>query len=364
MLILPLERVADRRESEGGNEMNLHTLLGVDLPILQAPMAGVQGSALAVAVSNAGGLGSLPCAMLSTDAMRKELAAIRSQTTRPYNVNFFCHTPPAVDTQREAAWRGRLAPYYEELGLDAGAVVPSGRAPFSAEAAGILEEFRPAVVSFHFGLPSDDLLARVRSLGAKVLSTATTVEEALWLEARGVDAIIAQGLEAGGHRGLFLSDDLTTQVGTLALIPQVVSAVRTPVIAAGGIADASGAAAALRLGACGVQVGTAYLLCPEAATSAVHRAALKGKTARHTALTNVFSGRPARGIMNRLMREVGPMSEAAPAFPLAAGAVAPLRAKAESLGSGDFSPLWSGQNASGCREIPAAQLTLELAAKI
>ena len=227
-----------------------------------------------------------------------------------------------------------------------------GRAPFSPEVADVLDEFRPAVVSFHFGLPSAELLARVRSWGSKVFSSATTVDEARWLEARGVDAIIAQGFEAGGHRGMFLSDDLTTQVGTLALVPQIVNAVKTPVIAAGGIADAKGVAAALALGAAGVQVGTAYLLCPEATTSAVHRAALKSEAARHTALTNVFTGRPARGIVNRVMREVGPISAAAPAFPLAAAAIAPLRAQAESLGSGDFSPLWSGQNASGCKEVP------------
>jgi nitronate monooxygenase len=340
----------------------LQDLLGVGLPIIQAPMAGVQGSALAIAVAKAGGLGSLPCAMLTPDGMRKELAAIREQTDRPYNVNFFCHSPPTPDARREKAWRERLAPYYEELGLDKDAVPQGGRAPFSAESADVLEEFRPAVVSFHFGLPSAELLARVRSLGAKVLSTATTVEEALWLESRGVDAIIAQGNEAGGHRGMFLSDDLTTQVGTLSLVPQIVKAVNKPVIAAGGIADARGVAAALRLGACGAQVGTAYLLCPEANTSAIHRAALKSEAARHTALTNVFTGRPARGIVNRIVREVGPISAEAPAFPLAAGAVAPLRTKAESLGSGDFSPLWSGQNASGCREVPAAHLTGELAA--
>jgi nitronate monooxygenase len=344
--------------------MNLKTMIGVDLPIIQAPMAGVQGSALAVAVSNAGGLGSLPCAMLTPDAMRKELTAIRSQTDRPFNVNFFCHKPPTPDAQREQVWRKTLAPYYTELGLDSGAVTQSGRTPFDAVAADLLDEFRPAVVSFHFGLPSADLLARVRFCGAKVFSTATTIEESLWLKARGVDAIIAQGIEAGGHRGMFLTDDLTTQVGTVALVPQIASAVKIPVIAAGGIADAKGVAAALRLGACAVQVGTAYLLCPEATTSPIHRAALKSAAARHTAMTNIFTGRPARGIVNRLMREVGPISPTAPAFPLAASAVAPLRAKAESIGSEEFSPLWSGQNSSGCREIPAAQLTLELASGI
>jgi nitronate monooxygenase len=344
--------------------ITLQTLIGIELPIIQAPMAGVQGSALTTAVSNAGALGSLPCALLDPAAMRKELAAIRSQTDKPYNVNFFCHTPPIPDDEREKGWRERLAPFYAELGLAEVAVPQTSRAPFTAEAAEVLKEFCPAVVSFHFGLPSPELLARVQSCGAKVLSTATTVAEALWLEAHGVDAIIAQGVEAGGHRGMFLSEDLTTQVGTLSLVPQIVNAVKKPVVAAGGIADARGVAAALRLGACGVQVGTAYLLCPEVSTSAVHRAALKSTAARHTALTNVFTGRPARGIVNRIVREVGPMSAKAPAFPLAAGAVAPLRAKAESLGSGDFSPLWSGQNASGCREIPARQLTRELAADL
>jgi nitronate monooxygenase len=217
------------------------------------------------------------------------------------------------------------------------------------------------VVSFHFGLPSSDLLARVKAWGAKILSSATTVEEARWLEAHGVDAIIAQGVEAGGHRGMFLSDELSTQVGTFCLVPQIVRAVKVPVIAAGGIADANGVAAALALGAVGVQVGTAYLLCPEATTSPLHRAAHKSAAAHHTALTNLFTGRPARSIMNRIMRELGPINAAAPAFPLAGSAIAPLRAKAESSGSSDFSPLWCGQNPSGCKEIPAAQLTRELA---
>ena len=345
--------------------MTLQQLLGVDLPVIQAPMAGVQGSALAVAVCQAGGLGSLPCAMLGADAMRQELAAIRAQTTKPFNVNFFCHTPPAPSAERESAWRAALAPYFAEFGIDAGTIPAGpGRLPFDAEQADMLAEFRPAVVSFHFGLPSAELLARVRSAGARILSSATTVDEALWLEAHGVDAVIAQGLEAGGHRGIFLSDDLATQVGTLALVPQVVRAVKVPVIAAGGIADAKGVAAALALGAAGVQVGTAYLLCPEAATSAVHRAALKSDAARVTALTNLFTGRPARGIVNRIIRELGPISAAVPAFPLATAAIAPLRARAESSGSGEFSPLWSGQNATGCKEVPAGLLTRELAGAV
>jgi nitronate monooxygenase len=341
----------------------LKALLGIELPIIQAPMAGVQDSRLAIAVSSAGALGSLPCAMLSLDALRNELAAIKAQTARPFNVNFFCHTPPPPSAAREAIWRETLAPYYQELGLDIG-TLPAGptRAPFSAEVADVLAEFAPAVVSFHFGLPSAEVLARVRSWGSRILSSATTVEEALWLEAHGVDVVIAQGLEAGGHRGFFLSEDLTTQVGTFALLPQIVQAVKVPVVAAGGIVDAKGVAAAMALGAAGVQVGTAYLLCPESTTSAVYRAALKSEAARHTALTNLFSGGPARGIVNRIMRELGPISAAPPAFPLATSALAPLRAKAESHGSGDFSPLWSGQNASGCKEISAADLTRELGA--
>jgi nitronate monooxygenase len=343
----------------------LLALLGIELPILQAPMAGVQGSALAIAVSNAGGLGALPCATLTPDAMRSEIAEIRSQCGQPFNVNFFCHTPPAPDPAREAAWKAKLAGYYAELGIAADSIAAGpARAPFAAAALEVLREVRPAVVSFHFGLPSPDLLEGVRATGAKILSSATTVEEAVWLEARGVDAIIAQGFEAGGHRGMFLSDDVHTQLGTFALVPLIAQAVKVPVVAAGGIADARGVAAAMALGAAGVQVGTAYLLCPEATTSAVHRAALKGEPGRHTAVTNVLTGRPARGIVNRAIRELGPLDATTPAFPLAATAMAPLRARAEKQGSGDFSTLWAGQNVSGCKEMPAADLTRELASLI
>jgi nitronate monooxygenase len=343
--------------------MTLENLLGIELPIIQAPMAGVQGSALAVSVSNAGGLGSLPCATLSPAAMRDEISQIKAHTSRPFNVNFFCHKPPTPSPEREAKWRAALSPYYEELGLAPNSVSPArARTPFDSEAADVLSGFEPAVVSFHFGLPAEDLLERVKRWGSRILSSATTVEEARWLEAHGADAIIAQGLEAGGHRGIFLSDDLTRQTGTFALLPQILEAVKLPVIAAGGIVDARSVAAAMALGAAGVQVGTSYLLCPEATTSSVHRAALKSEAARHTALTNLFSGGPARGIMNRIMKELGPISSLAPAFPLAAAAIGPLRLKAESVGSGDFSPLWAGENPTGCREIPAAQLTRELAA--
>jgi nitronate monooxygenase len=343
----------------------LRNVLGTRLPLIQAPMAGVQDSRLALAVSNAGGLGSRPCAMLTVEGVRRELTALRAQTDQPFNVNFFCHALPALSAEREAIWRAALARYYAEFGVRADAHPPgSGRAPFNEEMADLLEELKPPVVSFHFGLPAAQLLRRVAAYGARILSSATTVDEARWLEANGADVVIAQGLEAGGHRGMFLSADLTTQTGIFALLPQIVRAVRVPVVAAGGIADAAGVAAAMRLGAAGVQVGTSYLLCPETTTSAVHRAALKSEAARQTALTNLFSGRPARGIMNRMMRELGPLSVAAPEFPLASAALAPLRAAAESRGLGDFSPLWCGQNASGCREIPAARLTEQLSAGV
>jgi nitronate monooxygenase len=342
--------------------MTLQDLLGIELPIIQAPMAGVQAGAMAIAVSNAGGLGSLPSALLSPSALHDELRLITAQTRKPYNVNFFCHSVPARDRRKERAWRELLAPYFEELGVDPESVADGPvRAPFSSEVADIVEELRPPVVSFHFGLPSDELLRRVRGWSSTILASATTVEEALWLEERGVDVIIAQGAEAGGHRGMFLTDDVATQMGTFALVPQVVRAVRRPVIAAGGIADGAGIRAALALGAAGVQIGTAYLLCPEATTRPVHRAALKSDAARVTAITNVFSGRPARGIVNRIMRELGYVSEAAPPFPFASAALAPLRVAAEKHSSGDFSPLWSGQNAVGCRETPAAALTRDLA---
>jgi nitronate monooxygenase len=301
--------------------------------------------------------------MLSQATIREEIAAIRAQTARPYNLNFFCHASPTANEAREAAWRLRLAEDYRAWGIDPTTLSAGpGRNPFDRETAEFLREFKPPVVSFHFGLPLSEWLAPLREWGCRILSSATTVEEARWLEARGVDAVIAQGLEAGGHRGMFLSDDLTLQMGTFALLRQIVAAVDLPVIAAGGIADAHGVAAAMALGAAGVQVGTAYLLCPETDTRQVHRNALRSPAALHTALTNVFTGRPARGIVNHAVRAWGPISQEVPAFPLATSASAPLRQAAEAQGRGNYSPLWAGQNVTGCKEIPAAQLTWELAA--
>jgi nitronate monooxygenase len=339
-------------------------LFGIQSPIIQAPMAGSVLSDMVVAVSEAGGLGSLPCALLSVEQARSELEIIRKQSSRPINVNFFCHQPPRIDPAREMIWRQRLDAYFVELGLDNNTAIQSGnRAPFDDKMCDLVMEFHPEVVSFHFGLPDKNLLARVRRADAKIISSATSVDEARWLEDQGCDAIVAQGYDAGGHRGVFLTQDVSTQVGTMALVPQVVDAVRVPVIAAGGIADARGIVAAFALGAAAVQIGTAYLLCQEAKISSVHRQALRHAKDNETVVTNVFTGRPARGIVNRLIREVGPMSDVAPEFPLAAAALAPLRSKSEMAGSGDFTPLWSGQAARLSQALPAAELTQRLAAE-
>ena len=340
-------------------------LLGIEVPILQAPMAGATGSAMAIAVGAAGGLGALPCAMLSSDQVRDEIEAFRAACpARPLNLNFFCHQPPPPDANRDARWKQALKPYYNEVSADFDAPTPvSNRAPFDEQSCQLVEQLRPEVVSFHFGLPEPHLLQRVKASGAKVLSSATTVEEALWLERNGCDAIIAMGYEAGGHRGMFLSEDISSQIGTFALVPQIVDAVTLPVIAAGGIADHRGLVAALALGASAVQIGTAYLFCPEAKVSAAHRRALDTAPASDTALTNLFTGRPARGINNRIMRELGPMSDLAPRFPLAGGALMPLRAITDPQGNSDFSNLWSGQALRLGRHMPAAELTQEIASK-
>ncbi len=343
-------------------DRRLLDLLGIEVPIIQAPMAGAGGTDLAVAVSYAGGLGSLPCAMSNPQKVRADVGIIRQQTTKPLNLNFFCHQPSPGGAEKQQAWINKLAPYYEELGLDAEDVASApARSPFDAAMCEVLEACAPEVVSFHFGLPEASLLARVKAAGCKVISSATTVAEARWLQEQGCDAIIAQGCEAGGHRGMFLTTDVSSQPGTFALLPQVVDAVSVPVIAAGGVGDSRGIAAAFALGAAGVQMGTAYLFTPEATISDLHRAALQGATDAQTALTNVFSGRPARGLINRIMREVGPLSELAPGFPTAGTALAPLKKAAEARGETHFSALWSGQAASLGQALGAADLTRQLA---
>lgn len=342
-------------------------LFGIELPVIQGPMAGATTPEMVIAVSEAGGLGSLPGALLSVEALTAALDRIRAGTAKPINVNFFAHATPAPDPARQMAWRAALAPYHVEWGLDPADPVPNaGRAPFDDAYCAVVETYRPEVVSFHFGLPAADLLERVRRTGARIIASATTVAEARWLAERGVDAVIAMGAEAGGHRGTFLTDGLSlndamaTQVGTIALVPQVADAVAVPVIAAGGIADPRGVKAALALGASAVQVGTAYLFTPEAAIPEHHRRALETAGDAGTALTNLFTGRPARGVVNRLMRELGPLSAVAPAFPTAGGALAPLRAVAEKAGNSDFSNMWAGQAAGLARRMSSAELTHHL----
>ncbi|MBA1429006.1 NAD(P)H-dependent flavin oxidoreductase [Pseudomonas orientalis] len=333
-------------------------LLGIDLPIIQAPMAGATTTAMVIAASQAGALGSMPAAALGIEQLRDALAFIRQTGTGPLNVNFFCHQAPAANDEQDRRWKALLEPYYRELGADLDAPTPvSNRAPFNAAACEVIETFRPEVVSFHFGLPSKTLMDRVKATGAKVLSSATTVEEAVWLEQHGCDAIIAMGIEAGGHRGMFLSDDLNSQIGLMALLPQVVDAVSVPVIAAGGIADSRGMLAAFALGASAVQIGTAYLFTPEASVSAAHHHALRHAQASDTALTNLFTGRPARGIVNRVMRELGAINPAAPAFPRAGGALMPLKARDEA----GFSNLWAGQALRLGHERSTYDLTRQLA---
>ncbi|MDO9296702.1 nitronate monooxygenase family protein [Bradyrhizobium sp.] len=337
-------------------------LFKTEFPIVQAPMAGVQDADIMIGAAEGGALPSLPCAMISSEKAREQVNIVRQRVATPVNLNFFCHKAVDADAEREATWRKRLTPYYKEHGLDPDALIPfSNRAPFDEAMCALVEELKPEIVSFHFGLPDPKLLKRVKAAGCIVMSSATIVREAIWLEENGADVIIAQGAEAGGHRGMFLTDNIAEQPGTFALVPQVVDAVKVPVIATGGIADGRGIAAAFALGASGVQIGSAYLRCPESKVIAPARVALAQARDDSTVITNVMTGRPARGVANRVMREVGPISPDAPAFPHSATALGPLKAAAEKLGKVDFTNLWAGQAVRLAREMPAAELTRALA---
>ncbi|WP_392344069.1 NAD(P)H-dependent flavin oxidoreductase [Pseudoalteromonas prydzensis] len=328
------------------------------LALIQAPMAGVQDFRLAAAVSNAGGLGSLPCAMLSKEQLLSELSSLTKATDKPYNLNFFCHTPASYTPPQKQQWHKLLSPYFDELNIDDTTLgMTASRQPIDADTVALIAPFKPPVVSFHFGLPASDIMQQIKSWGGKVISTATTVDEAKWLEANGADAVIAQGLEAGGHRGHFLSMDLSLQQPTAVLVEQCVRELNIAVIAAGGIATVDDVKQMYSLGAALVQVGSAYLLCQEATTSALHRDAILQQAPDSTALTTLFSGRAARGIENRVMRELGTMPQQAPAFPFASIALSALRAKSEAQGKSDFSPLWCGQKYIAREGISAAEIT-------
>ncbi len=343
-------------------DRRLLDLFKIDHPIMQAPMAGAMDAELAIAVARAGGLGALPAGMLNAEQLRAQVTQFRAATgNKPINLNFLAHKMPVPNNAREHAWREKLKPYYVEFGIDPAApVTTANRMPFDAAMCAVVEELKPDVVSFHYGLPEPVLVGRLKSAGCKVICSATTVAEARFLEAHGCDAVIAQGLEAGGHRGMFLSADVDTQVGLFALLPQIADALKVPVVASGGIGDARAIVAAFALGAAAVQIGTAFLFCPEAKTLPPHRAALRAARDDSTVLTNVLSGRPARGLINRAIRELGPFSEVVPAFPLASSALAPLHAKAQARGSGDFSPMLAGQAAALGRELPAGELVAKL----
>src|SRR3984957_1881910 len=359
---MPAPNPIDQNEHTMWPDRRLIDLFKTEFPIVLAPMAGIMDAELVIAAAQGGALGSLPCAMLSVEKAREQVNIIRQRVSAPINMNFFCHQAVDADPSREAQWKRRLAEYHEELGLDPAApVTAANRAPFDAAMCELVEELKPEVVSFHFGLPDQALLKRVKAAGCLVMGSATIVKEAIWLEENGADIIIAQGAEAGGHRGMFLTENVAEQPGTFALVPQVVDAVQVPVIAAGGIADGRGIAAAFALGAAGVQIGTAYLRCPESKVNPAARTALAEAKDDSTVITNVMTGGPARGVRNRTMREVGPISPDAPAFPHAATALAPLKAAAEKLGRVDFTNLWAGQAVGLGREMPAAELTRALA---
>ncbi|HEY5722184.1 MAG TPA: nitronate monooxygenase [Allosphingosinicella sp.] len=335
-------------------------LIGSRHPILLAPMAGAGGVELAVAAMEGGGAGALPCGLLDPEAVREQVGEVRSRADGPLNLNFFCHAMPA--DAEDGAWHELLSSLYRSYGLGDSPGEGPLRRPFDEAMCSAVEELKPEIVSFHFGLPDSDLLGRVRNAGCKVLATATTVAEARRLAERGVDAVIAQGFEAGGHAGRFLEESRPEeQMGLFALLPQIADAVHVPVIAAGGIADGRGIAAAFTLGAAAVQIGTAYLLCPESLIGGVHRAALGDEAAERTAFTNLFTGGLARGLPTRLTDDLGWIREEAPPYPLASAALLPIAKAANARGETGFMPMWAGQAARLAAALPARELTETLA---
>lgn len=344
------------RPVSGWRDRRFLDLVGCEHPIIQAPMANAGGVDLCVAAIKGGALGSLPCGMLDPDQIREQATQVRARASGPMNLNFLAHEmPEPVDDSR---WRELLLPYYRQFGMDGPPPSAPMRVPFDAGVCAVVEEIRPDVVSFHFGLPEDRLLERVRSTGAVILSTATTVDEARVLEQRGVAAIIAQGLEAGGHSGRFLASHGAEPLTLLALLPQVTDAVQVPVIAAGGVADGRGVAAAFMLGASAVQLGTAYLHCPESLIADPHRDMLRD---RGTVMTTVYSGGPARAIRGRLVDEIGAMPSEAPPYPLAGAAAVPLFRAAIEAGNFDLMPILAGQASPLGIKLPAEELTRSLA---
>lgn len=346
------------------NNHSFLTRLGIELPIIQAPMAGVATPELAAAVSNAGALGSLGAAAWNVEQTREKIRQTRTLTSRPFNVNVFCHVTAQRNAEQEAAWIAHLTPLFTEIGATPPDALESGYKTFVGddEMLEMLIDERPAVVSFHFGLPSDGFIAALKGAGITLLATATNLAEAQAIAEAGLDAVIAQGIEAGGHRGMFDPEAPDEQLSTAVLVRLLAQRTQLPVIAAGGIMDGRGIRAALDLGATAAQLGTAFVTCPESAANAAYRKALKSERAHHTRLTTAISGRPARGMLNRLITHGdAPGSPPAAAYPLAYHAAKQLNAAASKQGNYDFAAQWAGQGAPLARELPAAELVNTLA---
>lgn len=337
--------------------------LGVRIPIIQAPMAGISTPALVAAVSNAGALGSLGVGASTAQQAREQIVATRALTSKPFNVNVFCHQPAHSDPLREAVWLAHLQPLFAEFGAEPPAALKEIYRSFADDEAllQVLIEERPAVVSFHFGLPPTEWIDALHHAGIVLLGCATTPHEAMLIEQAGLDAIVAQGAEAGGHRGIF-DPGQDAMIGTLALVRLIAKQSTLPVIAAGGIMDGQGIASALLLGASAVQMGTAFVLSAESGADAAYRHALTSQRAHQTRVTAAISGRPARGLINRMHTDVGsPDAPALPDYPIAYDAAKALNAAARARGNTDFAVQWAGQGAPMARALPAAELVATLA---
>lgn len=342
--------------------MSLLERLGVSVPIIQAPMAGVSTPALAAAVSNAGGLGSISVGATNAAGAREMIDAVTALTGRAFNVNLFVHAPARRDAAHETAWLDALAPLFAEFGTCPPTVMQSPYRSFAEDddMLAALVERAPPVVSFHFGLPDAARIAALKQAGSLLLATVTSLEEARLAKAAGIDAVVAQGYEAGGHRGVFDPDAADDRLGTLALTRLLATKSGLPVIAAGGIMDGQGVRAALDLGAVAAQLGTAFIGCAESAADEAYRAALKSEAADHTTMTRAISGRPARGLRNRFTEWGRSAAPIAPDYPIAYDAGKALNAAARARGEAGFGAQWAGQGAPLARFMPAADLIAAL----
>jgi len=333
--------------------------LGIELPILQAPMAGISTPEMAAAVSNAGGLGAIAVGSVDARATRVMIAAVRARTERPFQVNVFCHQPAVADATREAAWLARLAPEFSRYAAKPPASLTEIYQSFLTDDAklAVLLEDRPAVVSFHFGIPARERIEALHAAGITLLATATSLDEAHVIAAAGIDAVVAQGYEAGGHRGAFDPDGTDDRLGTMALARLLARKIDIPVIVAGGIMDGAGIAASLLLGAVAAQLGTAFIACPESSADVGYRAALLGPAAHHTVMTSAISGRTARCLANRFTALAdGIARNAIPNYPIAYDAGKALHAAARASGEFGYGAQWAGQGAPLARTLPAGEL--------